>query len=330
VEVIVTVGPNEFLFMMKSIPNPHSPLSVVKERIDFCSMSFKTLHLPIFKTTLSFPDSPSREKQEGRDAQEREDSDDLLSCAIATPLPGDNEIVDSNKFRGLSQEQQTALACLSELAAVIGVSPIWNEPQEEHSTQTQTSKQQLVLETESSSLSNSKPAVKRRSLFDKTAYEPILHSPTPIRISKPVQQRSHSASRQPGKSLLKRSEDSSGSLKRSVSFSNLEIREYEVALSDHPDCSYGPPIQLDWEYTTQNLISIDDYEQTRSPRSTGSELKLPCPLRKHWLLTKYTKQELHNAVQEVERVKRERRKDAPIMRGELLGSHVWDILGQCQ
>jgi hypothetical protein len=320
--------------MMKSIPNPHSPLSVVKERIDFCSISFKTIHLPRFKTTLSFPDSPRREKPVEREAQEREDLDDLLSCAIATPLPEDNEIVDSTKFLGLSQEQRTALACLSELAAVVGASPIWNEVEENAPSISNLSRSsqphQIVIETERNSTSSSKSTVKRRSLFDKTVYEPMLQSPKPICASKPVQQRSHSASRQPGKSLLKRSEDSSGSLKRSVSFSNLEIREYEVALSDHPDCSYGPPIQLDWEYTTQNLISIDDYEQTRSPRSTGNQLKLPCPVRKHWLLTKYTKQELHNAVQEVERVKRERRKEAPSMQGERLGFHVWDILGQCQ
>jgi hypothetical protein len=107
----------------------------------------------------------------------------------------------------------------------------------------------------------------------------------------------------------------SSSLKRShsstVSFSNLEIREYNVALSDHPDCSYGPPIQLGWSYCEKQAVSVDEYELScRSHRRTGRELLLTSPERRDLLLKEggYTKEELQWAWEEVERVKRERQR----------------------
>jgi hypothetical protein len=83
----------------------------------------------------------------------------------------------------------------------------------------------------------------------------------------------------------------------------LEIREYNVALSDHPDCSYGPPIQLGWSYCEKQAVSVDEYELScGSHRRTGRELLLTSPERR------YTKEELQWAWEEVERVKRERQR----------------------
>lgn len=48
--------------------------------------------------------------------------------------------------------------------------------------------------------------------------------------------------------------------RRVVSFGEVTIREYQTTLSDHPMCSDGPPIGLDWSYTEQMSIKIDDYE----------------------------------------------------------------------
>jgi hypothetical protein len=141
---------------------------------------------------------------------------------------------------------------------------------------------------------------------------------------------------EPGKSLLKRdasvnslatpgtpnsasysaTADTAG-LKRShsstVSFSNLEIREYNVALSDHPDCSYGPPIQLGWSYCEKQAVSVDEYELSASSRGrhrrTGRELLLTSPERRELLEEGgYSKEELQWAWEEVERVKRERQR----------------------
>jgi len=122
---------------------------------------------------------------------------------------------------------------------------------------------------------------------------------------------------QPAKSLLKKEKDTSAdssspssSMKRSnssVSFSNLEIREYNIALSDHPDCSYGPPIQLGWEYCEQETVSVDDYEQQRTPRRRSRFLLHDAFDRSLWLnQAGYTEQELQSAMEDVHRVKQER------------------------
>ncbi|CAB9497472.1 affinity nitrate transporter 2 [Seminavis robusta] len=50
--------------------------------------------------------------------------------------------------------------------------------------------------------------------------------------------------------------------RRSVEFSHVHIREYNVAIGDNPCCSYGPPITLDWDYNDdQGDIPLDVYEQ---------------------------------------------------------------------
>ena len=90
-----------------------------------------------------------------------------------------------------------------------------------------------------------------------------------------------------------------------MSFSNLEIREYNVALSDHPDCSYGPPIQLGWEYCEQEPVSVDAYEENRSPRRRNL---LHDAFRRSALLNEagYSEQELQSAMVDVQQAKQER------------------------
>jgi hypothetical protein len=101
---------------------------------------------------------------------------------------------------------------------------------------------------------------------------------------------------------------SSGSLKRNVSFSSLEIREYNIALSDHPSCSYGPPIQLGWDYRAKKPVEVEDYEENRKPRRATHEMVLSYNARRYLLLKRagYSDEELKGAMMEVERVKRER------------------------
>jgi hypothetical protein len=99
-------------------------------------------------------------------------------------------------------------------------------------------------------------------------------------------------------------------MKREISFGNLEIRHYDVALSDHPSCSYGPPVQLSWEYQRENVVvlPVDSYELTRSPRRDKGDLVLSYNDRRHMLLKQagYSKKEVKQAMKEVDRVKRER------------------------
>jgi hypothetical protein len=48
-----------------------------------------------------------------------------------------------------------------------------------------------------------------------------------------------------------------------VQFSTVEIRAYTITIGDHPCCTIGCPITLDWDYLSDDTISIDDYEQQK-------------------------------------------------------------------
>ena len=45
-----------------------------------------------------------------------------------------------------------------------------------------------------------------------------------------------------------------------VQFANVEIRSYAITIGDHPCCTIGCPITLDWEFTQQDTVSLVDYE----------------------------------------------------------------------
>jgi len=48
-----------------------------------------------------------------------------------------------------------------------------------------------------------------------------------------------------------------------VSFDAVLIRSYEQTMGDNPAVSYGPPIQLDWDYEQHEGVDIDCYESER-------------------------------------------------------------------
>lgn len=101
---------------------------------------------------------------------------------------------------------------------------------------------------------------------------------------------------------------SEGNLHRNVSFSSLSIREYPPAISDNPSCSFGPPVQLDWEYEAEQTHPIDLYEQSRQPRRASHDLLLSYYDRRFLLIKQagYSRKEVTEAVKAAERVKRER------------------------
>ena len=97
-------------------------------------------------------------------------------------------------------------------------------------------------------------------------------------------------------------------VKRSVSFGKLETREYSIALSDHPSCSYGPPISLGWDFRDKEAVELEQYEERRSPRRSMHQMLLSYNVRRYLLLKRagYTHNELEEAMNEVDRVKRQR------------------------
>jgi len=98
-------------------------------------------------------------------------------------------------------------------------------------------------------------------------------------------------------------------IKRSVSFGDLRIRDYNVALSDHPECSFGPPVQLAWEYHERETLPLDSYEESRPPRREFPQQLLLGYKDRYRMLkhhAKCSKDECHQAMKEAERVKRGR------------------------
>ena len=51
-----------------------------------------------------------------------------------------------------------------------------------------------------------------------------------------------------------------------VSFKAVEIREYDRAIGDNPSCSSGPPISLDWNYSENPAVCINEYEGKKVSR----------------------------------------------------------------
>jgi hypothetical protein len=49
-----------------------------------------------------------------------------------------------------------------------------------------------------------------------------------------------------------------------VSFSDVQVRSYEVILGDNPDCSF--PLSLGWKYNEGNRVDVNTYESERQPR----------------------------------------------------------------
>ena len=63
-----------------------------------------------------------------------------------------------------------------------------------------------------------------------------------------------------------------------VSFGDIQVREFERIVGDHPDVSdRGPPLSIGWAYYQHDSIPLDDYEcqhHSRSPRdSRALEMK---------------------------------------------------------
>ena len=110
----------------------------------------------------------------------------------------------------------------------------------------------------------------------------------------------------------------SNSMKRNVSFSSLEIRQYNVTLGDAP-CSNA--ISLDWKYdpTATEQHNIDQYERYRTdeaPRRVRSELVMTPAHRKYLLMREagFSRHEINAAMKEARRVAKQREQTARYVR----------------
>lgn len=119
------------------------------------------------------------------------------------------------------------------------------------------------------------------------------------------------------------------SFKRTVSFGKLETREYSIALSDHPSCSFGPPISLGWDFRDKEAVELETYEEQRSPRRSMHQMLLSYNVRRYLLLKRagYSHRELETAMQEVERVKRQRLVTDLFLPASKLDETMEDVVG---
>ena len=91
---------------------------------------------------------------------------------------------------------------------------------------------------------------------------------------------------------------------RSVTFDKVQIREYDQCCGDNPSVSYGPPIQLDWNYQEFEALELDAYEYHRLPqRRKPSQMMMNYYQRQNTLSFYYgvSDQELARAKQQVKR-----------------------------
>lgn len=118
--------------------------------------------------------------------------------------------------------------------------------------------------------------------------------------------------------ILKDPNRNAPSVARTVSFSSLEIKEFNMTLGDHPSASSGPPVMLEMEPLNERTMTLDEYEQMRSPRRKRRQLKLSYKDRKGILEQQrgFSTAEVNKAWEEALRIRQQR--NETLRRGMLL------------
>lgn len=102
---------------------------------------------------------------------------------------------------------------------------------------------------------------------------------------------------------------STPSSRKSVRFSQVQIREHGVTLGDHPGTTLGPPISIHWQHHAEHTLDVNDYENAwTSPKRRGRELLMPGPMREQLLLTndQHTLKEIKLAERQASRIRNSR------------------------
>ena len=67
---------------------------------------------------------------------------------------------------------------------------------------------------------------------------------------------------------------------KGVFFAFVQIREHLRILGDHPSVSSGPPISLSWDVESNEMFSVDMYENFRDQyRRSKHEFLVPASIR---------------------------------------------------
>ena len=84
--------------------------------------------------------------------------------------------------------------------------------------------------------------------------------------------------------------------KRRISFKNVTVREYVMIMGDHPNCRFGPPVTISWDYLEYEPVSLNEYEGHHSRRRPLRKLYLFSPQRQQICLDQgHTMKEVQDA-----------------------------------
>lgn len=96
----------------------------------------------------------------------------------------------------------------------------------------------------------------------------------------------------------------------SVSFSNVQVRQYERIMNYNPASAGGPSIGIGWRFLPDDPITLDDYELRRCSKSQRrqGELVMSCVRREKLIRSSgYCDREIASAVRELNRIRYQRR-----------------------
>jgi hypothetical protein len=99
-----------------------------------------------------------------------------------------------------------------------------------------------------------------------------------------------------------------GAMKKRISFGTIQIREHAQTIGDNPSCSYGTPVQLDWDHQDLEDVEVDEYETFRVNKTrTKQEFYLNHFQRMNLLkLNGFSVNEINDSKRRVTKIRRQR------------------------
>lgn len=118
---------------------------------------------------------------------------------------------------------------------------------------------------------------------------------------------------------FRRSSTSSSSL---ISFDKVQIRSYDIIITDNPSTTCGPPVGLGWTHSdTEECYDIDNYEDCRGPPRSKDELSMPSSMRYEMLrMAGCSRNSLEKASAHVKKQQAKRKKSIQSRRKERVES----------
>ena len=112
-----------------------------------------------------------------------------------------------------------------------------------------------------------------------------------------------------------------------VRFKEVDIREFQMTLGNHPSATSGPPVMLDWAQShSQSKMDLEVYEISRPPRRTRRQLKLSLQQR-HNILVKergFSFEEVKGAWQEALEIRKLRKETLERGLALMKWDEVWE------